>query len=76
MMSPGLSVNSNQHMQKQFNRFKVRAICAIAASVLAVNTAWAVNPFVVRDIRVEGLRARGGGAPGQPGHRQQGQCAQ
>ncbi len=43
-------------MQKQFNRFKVRAICAIAASVLAVNTAWAVNPFVVRDIRVEGLQ--------------------
>lgn len=43
-------------MQKQFNRFKVRALCAIAAGLLTVNTAWAVDPFTVRDIRVEGLQ--------------------
>lgn len=43
-------------MQKQFNRFKVRAVCAIAAGLFMVNTAWAVDPFTVRDIRVEGLQ--------------------
>ncbi len=43
-------------MQKQFNQFKVRAVCAIAASLFFVNTAWAVDPFTVRDIRVEGLQ--------------------
>ncbi len=43
-------------MQKQFNRFKVRAVCAIAAGLLVANSAWAVDPFTVRDIRVEGLQ--------------------
>jgi outer membrane protein insertion porin family len=43
-------------MQKQFNRFKVRAVCAIAAGLCLVNSAWAVDPFTVRDIRVEGLQ--------------------
>ncbi len=43
-------------MQKQFNRFKVRAACAIAAGLLVANAAWAVDPFTVRDIRVEGLQ--------------------
>ncbi|HEY3046528.1 MAG TPA: outer membrane protein assembly factor BamA, partial [Polaromonas sp.] len=43
-------------MQKQFNRFKVRAVCAIAAGLLVANAAWAVDPFTVRDIRVEGLQ--------------------
>lgn len=43
-------------MQKQFNRFKVRAVSAIAAGLLMVNSAWAVDPFTVRDIRVEGLQ--------------------
>jgi outer membrane protein insertion porin family len=56
MMSPDLSANSNQFMQKQFNQFKVRAVCAIAAGLFFVNTAWAVDPFTVRDIRVEGLQ--------------------
>jgi outer membrane protein insertion porin family len=43
-------------MQKQINRFKVRAVCAIAAGFFAASSAWAVDPFTVRDIRVEGLQ--------------------
>ena len=43
-------------MQKQLNRFKIRAVCAIAAGLLVANAAWAVDPFTVRDIRVEGLQ--------------------
>ncbi len=43
-------------MQKQFNQFKVRAVCAIAAGLFFANAAWAVDPFTVRDIRVEGLQ--------------------
>lgn len=43
-------------MQYQINRFKVRAVCAIVAGLFAANTAWAVDPFTVRDIRVEGLQ--------------------
>ena len=43
-------------MQKQINQFKVRAVCAIAAGLFFVNAAWAVDPFTVKDIRVEGLQ--------------------
>ncbi|MDB5929614.1 MAG: surface antigen [Polaromonas sp.] len=43
-------------MQKQFKQFKTRAVCAIAAGMFFVNAAWAVDPFTVRDIRVEGLQ--------------------
>ena len=43
-------------MQKQFNRFKLRTVSAIAASFLVAHSAWAVDPFTVRDIRVEGLQ--------------------
>ncbi|MFZ3142054.1 outer membrane protein assembly factor BamA [Polaromonas sp.] len=43
-------------MQKQFNQFKIRAVCAIAAGLFFANAAWAVDPFTVRDIRVEGLQ--------------------
>ncbi|WP_332775287.1 outer membrane protein assembly factor BamA [Polaromonas sp.] len=43
-------------MQKQLNRFKVRTLSVITASFLIANTAWAVEPFTVRDIRVEGLQ--------------------
>ena len=56
MMSPGLSANFYQFMQKQFNHFKVRAVSAIAAGLLFAHAAWAVDPFTVRDIRVEGLQ--------------------
>ena len=43
-------------MQKQINRFKVRTVSAIVASFLIAQAAWAVDPFTVRDIRVEGLQ--------------------
>ncbi len=43
-------------MQKQINRFKVRTVSAIVASFLIAHSAWAVDPFTVRDIRVEGLQ--------------------
>ncbi len=40
----------------QFNRFRRRATAiAVAASVFA-GAAWAVDPFTVRDIRIEGLQ--------------------
>lgn len=43
-------------MQKQIKRFKVRSISAVVASFLIAHAAWAVDPFTVRDIRVEGLQ--------------------
>lgn len=43
-------------MQKHFIRFKTRAVCAVVAGLLAAHSAWAVDPFTVRDIRVEGLQ--------------------
>jgi outer membrane protein insertion porin family len=55
-MFPGFWVNSILFMQKQFNRFKVRSVSAIVASFLIAHAAWAVDPFTVRDIRVEGLQ--------------------
>lgn len=40
----------------QFNRKFLRRISAAAASLLVVQGAWAVDPFTVQDIRVEGLQ--------------------
>lgn len=40
----------------QFNRFRLRTVATVASLVFVVNTAWAVNPFTVRDIRIEGLQ--------------------
>jgi outer membrane protein insertion porin family len=45
-----------QAMHHQFNRFKVRAFSALVAGLFSVGMAWAVDPFTVRDIRVEGLQ--------------------
>ncbi|MEJ5989244.1 outer membrane protein assembly factor BamA [Ramlibacter sp. PS3R-8] len=42
-------------MKQQFKRFRVRTVAAVAALAFAANT-WAVDPFTVRDIRVEGLQ--------------------
>ncbi|QIL80664.1 outer membrane protein assembly factor BamA [Diaphorobacter sp. HDW4A] len=42
-------------MKKQFNRLGVRTATAIAAMVFAAQ-AWALDPFRVQDIRVEGLQ--------------------
>lgn len=40
----------------QLNRSQWRTLSAAASLVFVANTAWAVNPFTVRDIRVEGLQ--------------------
>ena len=40
----------------QFNRFNLRKTVAAAALVFVSHGVWAVEPFTVRDIRVEGLR--------------------
>jgi len=42
-------------MNKQLNRFRLRASVAVAALAFATHS-WAVNPFPVGDIRVEGLQ--------------------
>jgi len=42
-------------MKKQFKRFRVRSVAAVAALAFAASS-WAVDPFTVRDIRVEGLQ--------------------
>ena len=36
--------------------FKTRIVCAVAAGLLVAQASWAVDPFTVRDIRVEGLQ--------------------
>ena len=43
-------------MTKHINRLGVRTASAIAAMVLASQAAWALEPFNVQDIRVEGLQ--------------------
>ncbi|MDB5889784.1 MAG: bamA [Polaromonas sp.] len=43
-------------MRKQLHRFQLRTVSALAASFLMAQAAWAVDPFTVRDIRVEGLQ--------------------
>ena len=43
-------------MKKQSNRFGARTATAVAAMFLAVHAAWALEPFKVQDIRVEGLQ--------------------
>lgn len=40
----------------QFNRSHWRTLSAVATLVFVAGTAWAVNPFTVRDIRIEGLQ--------------------
>lgn len=42
-------------MKENLKRFRVRTVSAVAAMAFAAN-AWAVDPFTVRDIRVEGLQ--------------------
>lgn len=43
-------------MNKTFSRFRLRSVAAVVASAIAATAAWAVEPFTVRDIRVEGLQ--------------------
>ena len=40
----------------QFNRFFPRTVSAAACLTFMVGSAWAINPFTVRDIRIEGLQ--------------------
>jgi len=42
-------------MKKHLKRFRVRTVSAVVAMAFVAN-AWAVDPFTVRDIRVEGLQ--------------------
>ena len=43
-------------MQKQIKRLRVRTASALAATLFMAQVAWAVDPFTLRDIRVEGLQ--------------------
>lgn len=43
-------------MKKHINRIGVRRAVAVAAMILSANVAWALEPFKVQDIRVEGLQ--------------------
>ncbi|ABM32415.1 outer membrane protein assembly factor BamA [Paracidovorax citrulli] len=43
-------------MKKHINRLGVRTACAVAAMVFVAQAAWALEPFKVQDIRVEGLQ--------------------
>jgi len=43
-------------MNTRISRFRLRSVAAVIASTLAATAAWAVEPFTVRDIRVEGLQ--------------------
>lgn len=43
-------------MKKHIHRFGVRTACAVAAMIFAAQSAWALEPFKVQDIRVEGLQ--------------------
>lgn len=51
-----IPVNTEKFMQTKFTRFKFRTLSAVVASLLMAHSAWAVDPFTVRDIRVEGLQ--------------------
>jgi outer membrane protein insertion porin family len=43
-------------MKKNLNGFRLRTLSALVAFAFAAHSAWAVDPFAVRDIRVEGLQ--------------------
>ncbi|VTU19555.1 Outer membrane protein Omp85 [Variovorax sp. SRS16] len=43
-------------MNTSFSRFRLRSVAAVIAGALAATAAWAVEPFTIRDIRVEGLQ--------------------
>src|SRR3954468_7336471 len=42
-------------MKQTFRRMRARAASGVAAAIFAAN-AWAIDPFTVRDIRIEGLQ--------------------
>lgn len=44
------------YFKMQFNRSQGRTVSAVASLLFVAGAAWAVNPFTVRDIRIEGLQ--------------------
>jgi outer membrane protein insertion porin family len=40
----------------QLNRFRLTTCAALASMIFVAQSAWAVDPFTVRDIRIEGLQ--------------------
>ncbi|MDD3937763.1 outer membrane protein assembly factor BamA [Rhodoferax sp.] len=40
----------------QLNRFRLTTCAALASMILVAQSAWAVDPFTVRDIQIEGLQ--------------------
>lgn len=40
----------------QFNRFRLRSVSAVASLLFVATASWAITPFTVRDIRIEGLQ--------------------
>lgn len=40
----------------QLNHFRLRSVSVVASLLLAATASWAVTPFTVRDIRIEGLQ--------------------
>jgi outer membrane protein insertion porin family len=43
-------------MNQALQRFKFRSLSALCAGLLASTLAWSLDPFVMRDIRIEGLQ--------------------
>ncbi len=43
-------------MKIQFNRFRLRTVSVVSALSMLTQLAWGVEPFAVRDIRIEGLQ--------------------
>ncbi|HYP72129.1 MAG TPA: outer membrane protein assembly factor BamA [Variovorax sp.] len=43
-------------MKKTFSSFRLRSIVVLVAGAVSTLAAWAVEPFTIRDIRVEGLQ--------------------
>ena len=43
-------------MKSIAHRFRLRTLASVVSLALAAQMAWAVDPFTVRDIRVEGLQ--------------------
>lgn len=48
--------STDSFMKNQYNCFRLRTVSAVAAMIFTAQVAWAVDPFAVRDIRVEGLQ--------------------
>jgi outer membrane protein insertion porin family len=55
-MAPVASSNPNHDMNALFSRALYRIAQALTLFSLAASMAWAVSPFIARDIRIEGLQ--------------------